>query len=865
MAAAAIEGSLPNITWTNKDNILTDNATNATSALGSGETTMYLKAQIPASIIPHDDVRVVGVEVSINAEFSGTAAPIDSVVRLVNEATDANFYLSDNRARRESLGGTATITASTISAWGPTNTYLDSASGFVAAGFVVGQSATVTGFTGNVANNITNGIITKVTNTGGDIAVNGTFTGDTDWTKGTGWTIPATDAQSDGSQAADSDLVNTGIVVEAGETYLVTYTVSAWTAGNVTAVVGATEGTDRGSAATFVESITATDTTPLTLRADVDFIGTVDNISIAKSGNITIGGTDGDVIVSEDSGDSVTIIGHNYYVYGSSTDSWGNVDISAEDINNGDVHVLIQYFDETGLTGTAEVDYVSVDISYVPNNEKVWFWDGTTDVSTGVINSFQIESGDFGVPNDAAGNMSFTSLSAPEDIGVGMSMYSEPAGAGLLVANVTNTPSYNLLPASDELIAEGSQFQVITANYYENDESEAVYGVTGAGPAFSYDGTSFSYLRAPLSASVDKPRHIAFHDNRLALGYPTGHVILSSIGVPNDFSAVNSASSWGVGDRVTGLISLAGTVLGVFSESSIRSLEGSDSSSGTMRTISSTTGCREYTLQNITGPYFADNRGISSLTASDKYGDFDMGRISDPVRTWIQTRMQERRTVQTLDTSPVASVAIRNKNEYRLYFRDGYVLVMYFRANGAVEPSFMHYDTVAFGTNYVPTFINSHILSNGRERVVKGTENGDVWIVDGANVIQDIGSVTKPDCFLINNPINFGQPQGVHKHYHVVLQGQFFGAQAMDTWADSNYTFDETGPANDSIVFGDYSDTPLFESRSEVDSTYLPMLADGFSMKIQTTMDGSAPHTLQSLLFRASSKGIDRNRTPKAY
>lgn len=120
---------------------------------------------------------------------------------------------------------------------------------------------------------------------GADIAVNGAFTGDTDWTKGTGWTIPATDAQSDGSQVGDSDLVNTGVVVEAGEKYYVTFTISAWTAGNCTAVVGAQEGTDRGSAATFSEVITATDTTPLTLRADADFIGTIDNVVIKKTGD----------------------------------------------------------------------------------------------------------------------------------------------------------------------------------------------------------------------------------------------------------------------------------------------------------------------------------------------------------------------------------------------------------------------------------------------------------------------------------------------------------------------------------------------------------------------------------------------------
>lgn len=135
--------------------------------------------------------------------------------------------------------------------------------------------------TGLGADSVPNGAFAD----GSDIAVNGTFTGDTDWTKGDGWTIPATDAQSDGTQLADADLVNTGIALVAGEVYTVTFTVSAWTAGNVTAVVGAQEGTDRGSASTFTELITATNTDPLTLRADADFIGTVDNVSIKLVGD----------------------------------------------------------------------------------------------------------------------------------------------------------------------------------------------------------------------------------------------------------------------------------------------------------------------------------------------------------------------------------------------------------------------------------------------------------------------------------------------------------------------------------------------------------------------------------------------------
>lgn len=56
----------------------------------------------------------------------------------------------------------ATITAATISAAAADNSFNDSGSGFVAAGFEVGDVVSVTGFTGDVANNITGGIITSV-------------------------------------------------------------------------------------------------------------------------------------------------------------------------------------------------------------------------------------------------------------------------------------------------------------------------------------------------------------------------------------------------------------------------------------------------------------------------------------------------------------------------------------------------------------------------------------------------------------------------------------------------------------------------------------------------------------------------------
>lgn len=122
---------------------------------------------------------------------------------------------------------------------------------------------------------------------GSDLAVNGAFAADTDWTKGTGWTIAAGVASSDGSQAGDADLTQDLSLVQ-GETYRVTFTVSNYSAGNVTPVVGDTEGTDRGEDGTFTEDIVCGAGTDLDIRADLDFVGDIDDVSIVQIGGFEI-------------------------------------------------------------------------------------------------------------------------------------------------------------------------------------------------------------------------------------------------------------------------------------------------------------------------------------------------------------------------------------------------------------------------------------------------------------------------------------------------------------------------------------------------------------------------------------------------
>lgn len=70
------------------------------------------------------------------------------------------------------LSTSVTITATTISAQASDNSYNDSGSGFVAAGFAVDDRVRVQGFTGNTANNILVGTITALT--AGKMTIGGT-------------------------------------------------------------------------------------------------------------------------------------------------------------------------------------------------------------------------------------------------------------------------------------------------------------------------------------------------------------------------------------------------------------------------------------------------------------------------------------------------------------------------------------------------------------------------------------------------------------------------------------------------------------------------------------------------------------------
>ncbi len=104
----------------------------------------------------------------------------------------------------------------------------------------------------------------------------GDFAADSNWTKGTGWTIGSGVATATAGSA--SDLSQTTAPLINAVVYVVTYTLTR-TAGSITPKCGTQVGTSRSASGTYTEVITANGTAFL-FSKDASFAGTLDNVSV---------------------------------------------------------------------------------------------------------------------------------------------------------------------------------------------------------------------------------------------------------------------------------------------------------------------------------------------------------------------------------------------------------------------------------------------------------------------------------------------------------------------------------------------------------------------------------------------------------
>lgn len=405
-------------------------------------------------------------------------------------------------------------------------------------------------------------------------------------------------------------------------------------------------------------------------------------------------------------------------VLGGPEDLWGLDAATLKSNLNNNFGVIVQpYVSKVGSTykGVIDVFYVKVTIYFTTTITDYYFWDGVDDV-TAKITAVFLEDGAW-EDNDAEGQMQVIDVTPVGtadrySIKAGDEIRTSPGGAGILIGEVSNNMVFAGLPALKDLEAQNSRYEIITANFYANADFEAFYGVSGAGRAFSYDGFYFKRIYGVPDPALDLPRHVAFHQFHLALGYPSGSVQLSALGEPLIFDALQGAAEIGIGDPIVGFVRMNGTTLGVFCEKSIHGIVGTSSDNFSRQVLSPYEGAIEYTVLDMGGKaVYCSYRGISLFEQTAAYGDFAGNRLSSVVSPWLLPRIQG--TISPVgevaaSAGPVVALACRTKNQYRLYFGDGYRLTMTL-VNGQ-EPQFTIQAEGLYGGGILAPLFNSWIV-----------------------------------------------------------------------------------------------------------------------------------------------------------
>lgn len=287
--------------------------------------------------------------------------------------------------------------------------------------------------------------------------------------------------------------------------------------------------------------------------------------------------------------------------------------------------------------------------------------------------------------------------------------------------------SYNSLPGQDTVYNNRSRYVFITANFYGDIELESMYGTNGADRAFAYNGRNFYKIFTQPAIEKDRPRHVAFHHSHLALGYEDGRVDISVVGEPFNFTGLDGASSWAIGDSVAGLLPLSGAILGVFCKKSIVGISGTTVDNFATQTLSAKLGAVEYTVADMGFPVYANAYGVYTLAQTTDYGDFLGSPLSQSVSPWLRPRLIRR---ATSDKEVVVAWPVRSKNQYKLAFADGYVLTMSMNYGTQSSPTFSKqkyfitddsadYSAVSMYEypSIYPIAISSELDDSGEERI----------------------------------------------------------------------------------------------------------------------------------------------------
>lgn len=285
-------------------------------------------------------------------------------------------------------------------------------------------------------------------------------------------------------------------------------------------------------------------------------------------------------------------------------------------------------------------------------------------------------------------------------------------GEALQVGGVTIVSAF-AADAAITLMPSG-RYEFQNHNFGGQAGTLRMYGVDGVNRGFEFDGTVFVPITTGMA--LDAPVYLRINKNQLFYAFASS-LQHSGIGDPYSFAPIFGASELACGDTITGMLAVPGSdgggAMATFTQNRTLVLYGNSVDDWNLVTYSEEAGAYPYTMQYVRDGIVFDAQGITTLTTTQRFGNFQSAVISDLIGPYLADKI----------TMSSASCTVRRKNQYRLFFDNGEAVYVTY-GDGKILGM-----TTVFLSDPVMC-ISSMEGASGLEEIYFGSKDGFVYQMD---------------------------------------------------------------------------------------------------------------------------------------
>ena len=358
-----------------------------------------------------------------------------------------------------------------------------------------------------------------------------------------------------------------------------------------------------------------------------------------------------------------------------------------------------------------------------------------------------------------------------------------------------------------------------------------------------------------VPASGNYARCLAEFKNRLWLGYPDGRLTFSNVGNPVDFDSTTFSGTIYLEDEILDLVVGTGDALFVFCKNSIQIIKAltSDSNAQTVvdylfsnTTLINNTEIIEGTAVRLFDDIlYVDDRGLTSISATDAYGDFSTKSYSKSVQNSLLANL----------VNIIGATVNREYNQYRLFFNDGSGIIFTFEMRSiANSMTTLVKGATFFQYNDVVTFIEEDIF---------GCINGYIYLLGSGTSFNG----NEIESSLTTSFYSYGTPTTIKKFKEVYLEGLI--PYGLDLYIKPNFDYKDYSytPATEEDTLlalsglggtygeGEYGSIRYGSSENQTPLYYILGYGVNASFTITVSNKYSTPHLFSSIVVQYSLNG----------